>query len=366
MTKLPDTEYKPESVSPPGESLLDTLEALNMSQAELSERSGLAQKTISQIINGKAPITESTALALERVLGTPAQFWLAREAKFREFLARQQECDLKDSHADWARCFPYKKMADLGWVDPVSKAEEKALCLLRYFGVNDQDCWRNLWAAPQASFRQMARPSKKVEVISAWLRKGELDAQELRVPQFDEEGFKEVIRSLRPLTLEADKPKNFINEIHGRCAEVGVRFLVVRELPSLGVYGVTRWFGGVPLIQQSMLLKSHDHFWFTFFHEAKHVLQKVKKHIFLEGDQLTEEDQKREDEANRFAGELLIPEIEYRAFVERKDFARRAISVFARSIETHPGIVVGRLQREGHVEYADPVRTLKVRYQWAD
>lgn len=60
MIKSPETEYLPESVSPPGASLLDTLEALSMSQAELAERSGLAQKTISQIINGKAPVTEST------------------------------------------------------------------------------------------------------------------------------------------------------------------------------------------------------------------------------------------------------------------------------------------------------------------
>lgn len=357
------TEYQPESVSPPGDSLLDTLEALNMSQAELAERSGFAQKTINQIINGKAPISESAALAFERVLGTPAQFWLAREAKYREFLARKREESLKESHADWARSFPYRKMADLGWVEPASKAGDKALCLLRFFGVNDQHCWRNVWESPQGSFRRMGRPNKKTEVISAWLRKGELEAQDTNIPEFDEEGFKDVIQTLRLLTLQPDNPQGLFKEVQNRCAEVGVHFLVIPQLPSLGVYGVTRWFGGSPLIQQSMLLKSHDHFWFTFFHEAKHVLQRVKKHIFLEGESLTEEDQKRENEANRFAREMLIAESEYREFVDQGKFTRGAIVAFAQEMETHPGIVVARLQREGLVEYNDSVGALKVRFE---
>lgn len=364
---MPDptiSQYAPDSVSPPGESLLDTLEFLGMSQAELADRTGLAQKTVNQIINGKAPISEGTAIALERVLGTPAHFWLSREAKYRESIARQQEEQLKKTHASWARQFPYKAMADLGWVGATSKAEEKAISLLRFFGVNDQDCWRSLWEESQVAFRKTSRPNKKLEVISCWLRQGEVEAQKLNVPEFDETGFRDVVESLRPLTLKANDPAGFINEVHGRCAEVGVRFLVVRELPSLGVYGVTRWFGGSPMIQQSMLLKSHDHFWFTFFHEAKHVLQKVKKHIFLEGDKLTEEDQKREEEANRFAGSLLIPDDPYSEFVECGRFTVRAITTFAQKIKTHPGIVVGRLQREGHIEYSDPAGRLKARYKW--
>ncbi len=366
MTEPSISQYSPDSVSPPGDSLLDAIDFLGMSQAELSERTGLAQKTVNQIINGKAPITEGTALAFERVLGTPAHFWLSREAKYREAIARKQEEELKKDHAVWARQFPYKQMSDLGWVGAASKAEEKAIALLRFFGVNDQNCWRNLWEESQVAFRKTARPNKKLEVISTWLRKGEIEAQNIQVPEFNEDGFREVIASLRPLTLRADDPKDFISEIHGRCAEVGVRFLIVRELPSLGVYGITRWFGGAPMIQQSFLLKSHDHFWFTFFHEAKHVLQKVKKHIFLEGDKLTEDDQKREDEANRFSGELLIPEAEYSEFIGRGIFARRAIIEFADSIQTHSGIVVGRLQREKKIEYNDPAGRLKVRYAWAD
>lgn len=359
------TQYQPDTVSPPGESLADTLDMLGMSQTDLADRCGITEKTISQIVNGKAPITEGTALALERVLGTTARFWLAREARYREFLARAEEVVIKESHADWARVFPYKKMADLGWVEAASQAGDKALNLLKFYGVSDKDCWKNLWECPQAAFRQTTRSGKKTEVISAWLRQGELEAQKLQLPKYDESGFKEVITSLRECTTE-ENPSRFMQVIRERCADVGVKFLVVRELPSLGVYGVTRWLAGAPVIQQSLLLKSHDHFWFTFFHEAKHVLQKVKKGVFLEGQGLENEDQKREDEANRFSGDLLIPPKEYTEFAERGKFSHGAIMEFAKEINTHPGIVVGRLMREKKLEYGNPTQRMQVRLKWAD
>ena len=363
MTSMLPTQYRPDSVSPPGDSLLDTLEALGMSQTELSERSGLSQKTVNQIISGKAPISEGTALLLERVLGTPAHFWLAREAKYREFLARKNQESLKETHQDWARCFPYKQMADLGWIDAASKAGDKAMHLLSFFAVSDQDCWSNIWTAPEASFRQTTRAGKKPEVISAWLRKGEIDAQQLQIPEFDEKRFSDAIHYLRSFICEPD-PNVFIPEISKRCSEAGVRFLIVRELPSLGVYGVTRWYAGSPMIQQSLLLKSHDHFWFTFFHEAKHVLQKVKKRIFLEGTKLDQEDLKREDEANQFAGELLIPEEDYQNYLHEGNFSTDSIKKFATSIDAHPGIVVGRLMRDKHLTYGHPASHLQVRFKW--
>ena len=173
MISSPPSEYRPESVSPPGDSLLDTIEALGMSQTELAERSGISGKTISQIVNGKASISETTALAFERVLGTPARFWLARESNYREFLARRQEEKLCSTHAPWARGFPYKKMTDLGWLPTTSKAAEKAAHLLSFFGVQDENCWRTIWSQAEVAFRQTAQSGKKLEGVSAWLRQGE-------------------------------------------------------------------------------------------------------------------------------------------------------------------------------------------------
>jgi addiction module HigA family antidote len=59
-----------------------------MTQAELAERAGKPEKTISEIISGKAAITPETALQLERVLGVPASFWNNLESHDRQALAR--------------------------------------------------------------------------------------------------------------------------------------------------------------------------------------------------------------------------------------------------------------------------------------
>lgn len=76
--------YRPDFVSPPGETLLETLETIGMSQAELAKRMGHPIKTINEIIQKKAAITAETALQLEQVLHIPASFWLKREQQYRE------------------------------------------------------------------------------------------------------------------------------------------------------------------------------------------------------------------------------------------------------------------------------------------
>lgn len=81
-------EFSPDYVSPPGDTLRELLVSLNMTQAELARRMGRPKKTINEIAKGKAAITPETALQLERCLGTPASFWLNREAQYREAIAR--------------------------------------------------------------------------------------------------------------------------------------------------------------------------------------------------------------------------------------------------------------------------------------
>ncbi|MCK4765323.1 MAG: HigA family addiction module antidote protein [Candidatus Aminicenantes bacterium] len=84
MKKRKD-EYRPDYVSPPGETLLELITSLNITQAGLAKRMGRHIKTVNEIIKGKAPITPGTAIQLEKVLGPPASFWNNREKQYREF-----------------------------------------------------------------------------------------------------------------------------------------------------------------------------------------------------------------------------------------------------------------------------------------
>jgi HTH-type transcriptional regulator/antitoxin HigA len=90
MTK-PAHVFTPDWISAPGETIADLLDEKGWTQSELASRAGYTTKHVSLLINGKASITEETALKLERVLGSTARFWLTREANYREALARTKE-----------------------------------------------------------------------------------------------------------------------------------------------------------------------------------------------------------------------------------------------------------------------------------
>jgi addiction module HigA family antidote len=51
-----------------------------------------------------------------------------------------------------------------------------------------------------------------------------------------------------------------------------------------------------------------------------------------------------EMEANKYSENILIPEADFKKFSKNKIFSKNLILNFAREIEVHPGIVVGRLQ----------------------
>lgn len=88
MASKLQNEYYPDSVPPPGETLLETLETIGMSQAELARRMDCPVKLVNEIIQAQTVITPEIARQLERALHIPASFWLNMEQYYREYLAR--------------------------------------------------------------------------------------------------------------------------------------------------------------------------------------------------------------------------------------------------------------------------------------
>jgi addiction module HigA family antidote len=355
----------PAYATPPGDTLLETINALGMSQVELESRTGINKKTINRIIKGKEPITQKTALAFEKVLKVPAHFWLNMDNRYRQHLARQAEVAAMSAHTEWGKLFPYAQMAKAGFVPAATAVGVKVAALLKFFGVSHPDGWQQMYGYmdTELSYRRTANATDKLGALSAWLRQGEIQADAMVCAEFNELDFMQALKKIRTFTTE--EPKVFLPKMKTLCAEVGVVYLLVQELPGIGISGVMRWYRGKPVIQQSLLFKSNDHFWFTFFHEAKHVLQKRKKDIFLEGLNAEHEDKKREEEANGFSGNLLIPDVEWQRFVaEKTECGSSAIRTFANRIKIHPGIVAGRMMREKRLKYSHPARNLITKFVW--
>lgn len=129
-----------------------------------------------------------------------------------------------------------------------------------------------------------------------------------------------------------------------------VAVVLVPEFPKLRVCGATRWLSSEKaLIQLSLFYKRDDQFWFSFFHEAGHILLHGKREIFVE--QTKAATDREEIEANKFAADFLIPMDAYRPFVQAGDFSKAAIVTFAEDLEISPSIVVGRLQHEKLIKF---------------
>lgn len=343
MSNKIHTEYMPDVVSAPGETLLEMLEERGMSQSELAERTGRPKKTINEIIKGKATITPATALQLERVLGTPASFWNNREQQYRENLARQAERASLEGQVSWLSQFPTKEMIGLGWLPGSDDLVVLLEQVLTFFGIASPTQWNKVWES-NVAYRQSPAFESDPFAVSAWLRKGEIEAQQIDCAPYDSDRFISALSIVRELTVQP--PEVFQSETIRVCAEAGVAVAFVPEIPKVRASGAARWLSqNKGMIQVNLRYKTDDQLWFTFFHEAGHILKHGKRDIFIEdgGDH-----DEKEEEANKFAADFLIPSSEYRHFTPRTGhYSKSEIIDFAAHVGIAPGIVVGRLQHDG-------------------
>jgi HTH-type transcriptional regulator/antitoxin HigA len=348
--------FTPDWASPPGETIADLLEERDWTQAQLADRLGYTKKHVSQLINGKAPVTEETALKLERVLGSTAAFWLNREAQYRAQLAKIEEQDLLRSWVTWLDELPVKELMHKGII-PNCRLDAKnkpgvVKELLTFFGVASPDDWRKHYVGMKAAFRQTRPDQCDTGAISAWLRLGEVVAEQQPHPyRYNKTKFQQVVTQIRGLTVLS--PAEFMPQMQQLCQGAGVVLVFVPSIPKAKTSGVARWLNAhKPLIQLSLYGKTNDKFWFNFFHEVAHVLlhdtPEQKKSIFLDDGMAGETlDSQQEAEANQWAREFLIPP-EYDAELPNLK-SKEAVAAFAEQLGIHPAIAVGRLQHEGMI-----------------
>lgn len=355
MTEL-SAPFAPDWVLAPGESILDLAEERGWSQGELAQRLGYSEKHISQLINGKVPITVDAAQRLERVLGSSIDFWLALEANYQKHKARLEAAECHASWVPWLDELPVKELMESRAIAKVRNDEKNKPGIvescLRFFGVASPSEWRSHYGGMQVAFRRSRDEQSNVGAISAWLRLGEQAVEKQEAPKYDRARFTKALNEIRTLTCEP--PEVFQPRMVELLRAAGVLLAVVPAIPRAHVSGVARWLSPTrPLIQLSLYGKTNDKFWFTFFHEAAHILlhadgKEAKKSIFLDDPNASHSTDPREHEANQWAGNVLIPQEYSTPLVTLR--TKEAVRSFAESIGIHPGIVVGRLQHDHIIE----------------
>ena len=183
-------------------------------------------------------------------------------------------------------------------------------------------------------------PTPRPGPTSAWLRLGQLEASEIECAPYDKKRFTENLHLIRALTTK--HPKEFVPEMRRLCAGAGVALALVPEIKGAPWSGAAEWLTPTKaMILVNLRGKSEDKFWFSFFHEAGHILHDSKKETFID-DGKSYRDKREEQCADEFAAELLIPAIHNPAIKS----ARSAFEIkgLAAKLGVCPGIVVGRHQ----------------------
>lgn len=361
MTKGP-YPFEPNYTVPPGSILKDWLEDIELSQAEFARRCGRSAKLISEIISGDAPIEPETAIQFGRTLDCNPKIWIDLESMYRIRLAELAELEKNQRANRSLQKVPWSELVQRGLISKPKSKEQQVDVLLKFFGLGSLDAWSMRIATSSAAFRRPDGVDLTHEIVETWLRIGELEANSQNCPQFAKPRFREALGSIR--NLAGNPIVEGYESIRDLCNQAGVAFVVVKPLKGTKLFGAARWLSPKKaMIQLSFRRMVDDSAWFSFFHEAAHLLLHSKKLIHL--DYSKESSEVIEREADAFAQDILIPGKSWKEFVASSDFRASAIEDFALREGISPGIVVGRLQHECRVPWHSGLNSLKTKYEWS-
>lgn len=330
--------FEPDYAVAPGETLLEVMTSLEMNQKELAKRLGLTEQTLIRIFKGEQPISYETANRLELVTQVPARFWNNLEAEYREQLAKLEERQRLADNIAWLKKIPVKELVERGYLksqpDQVSQVRE----VLKFYGVGSVAAWSEIWDAPAVAARRSPCFETRPGDASAWIRQGELQAHEVSCQPYDKARFRAALQQIRSLTREPAQV--FEPAMKQLCAQAGVALALVREMKKVPWSGATKWLTpSKAMILLCLRGKGEDKFWFSFFHEAGHILHDSKKDLLINDGS---HDDPREERANQFASDLLIPQKFNSRISSLK--SRAEVVLLAEDLGIAPGIVAGRYQ----------------------
>lgn len=360
--------FYPDWASAPGDTIRDLLNERNIPVPEFAESVGCDTENVLGLLQGRVPITVSMARRLSQVLGASVGFWMSRDFHFRQDAIR-----IHGGGQEWLSELPLRDMTSFGWLSPPPHPTEELSACLDYFGVTDIPEWHSIYRTVHnmAVFRTSPSFDSRPASVAVWLRQGEVQAEAVQCAPWDPDRFHGSLAELRSLTRQKD-PAVFIPKLQDVCKQSGVAVVVVRAPNGCRASGATRFVSqDKAILQMSFRYLTDDHFWFTFFHEAGHLLLHEQRSLFsgafsddsgwiIEG--LESSKSAKEDEADQFAARILVPKEFDRAIRSLRIDTRSTIRLAAR-LGVSPGIVVGQLQHLGRIGF-DQMNGLKRRFKW--
>ena len=256
-----------------------------------------------------------------------------------------------DADKELAKKLPYREMSKNGWVPETSDTTEKVIYLRKYFEVVNLEIIEDMQLSKIAC-RRLAETEKSNLALLAWAQKAKLEARTIKTSLVDLKSLKKSLPEIRSMTTM--NPSDFCPKLIELLSNCGIALVFLPHIGGSFLHGATFYDGNKIVVGLTVRGKDADKFWFSLFHELGHILL---GHI-NQPNGTTEED---EDAADSFAKETLIPTEEFNTFTTQNDFSKAAICAFAQEKHILCGVVVGRLQKEGFINY-NRCNDLKTKY----
>lgn len=338
-------EYKDIYAFHPGNYLQDIIEDMEITQEEFAVRLGTTAKTISKIVNGEANLSKDIALKLSNMFGTSVDVWLNLQASYDKKLLEiknEEEIDKEKTILDY---IDYSYFVALGVVEKTRDSRKKIENLRNYLKISNLNVL--LISNFLVNYRTSTAKVSNKNIINSkvWLQTAINIGKQSKVNDFNAKKLESHIDEIRSMTLKS--PQVFLPRLKEIFRDCGVTFVLLPYLKNSNINGAVTWIN-----QNKVILALNDRrnyadtFWFSLFHEIKHVLQQKHKQLFIseQKKEITSLDDILEKEADDFARDTLIPKDKYEDFISKKNFSDESIKKYSKEIGIHPGILVGRLQ----------------------
>jgi addiction module HigA family antidote len=347
----------------PGYYIAEIIEDMGITQAEFAVRMGTTSKTVSQLINGQANISNDLAQKLSTMLGTSTEFWLNLQSAFDEKVIEINKAKAMDEQIEIVSVIDYSYFVNLADLPATRSVYEKIENLCSFFRIADLRILKQ--NDYLVNFRTGIATVEDKNIINsrAWLQTALNAASQIATVPFDAGKLNDYIPEIRCMTLQ--DPEVFLPRLREIFSDCGIAFVLLPYLRNSGINGAVKWINQkrVVLAMNDRRLNA-DTFWFSLFHEIKHVLQQKTKTVFISPNkqEMKSIDDRLEAEANAFAQNTLIPRKDYCQLAPTKYISDAEIIAFAKKIGIHPGIVAGRLQHD-HIIAQDRCSAMKQQYK---
>lgn len=297
---------------------------------------------VSEVLSGKRLLTMQMARALHANLGIPA-----------DVLLQQPGGELPSAldGIEWER-FPLAEMAKRGWIarrpNLAVHAEELIRDLIRRAGGES--------VLPVAFYRKndSARLNAKTDpyALKAWCWEVLARANARQLPAAYKPGSVDLsfLCKVSKLSWSEEGPR-LAQEF---LANHGIHLVYLAHLPRTHLDGAAlQLASGAPVVGMTLRYDRLDNFWFCLLHELAHIgrhMKGVGHEAFVDDlslrDMIGARRDPREEEADEWAENGLIPEDVWRTSKVKDDPSSLGVIELAHRLGIHPAIIAGRVRYE--------------------